>query len=115
MENYCLVALRAWDKIEALGGGIYLIYKDYIYKAMKKPSLIFLQRLISAMKKAVSDFDARQVLIETLVLENVNTRCKRGNRLLKAWIVPEDRWIRDTADVDSNVYHADIIGQAIYS
>jgi hypothetical protein len=21
MENYCLVALRAWDKIEALGGG----------------------------------------------------------------------------------------------
>jgi hypothetical protein len=73
----------------------------------------FLQRLVSAVNKVLSDPDVRQVLIETLAFENVNAKYKRAIRLLKAHTTPMDEWIRDMTDDASQVHHTNIIGQAI--
>jgi hypothetical protein len=56
------------------------------YKALENPSLIFFfkQRLVSAVNKAISDPDARGIMIETLVFENANTKCKNVITPLKA-------------------------------
>ena len=54
------------------------------YKALKMFSLIFiLQRLVLAVNKAISDPDTKQVLIETLAYENVNSEYTKVVRLLK--------------------------------
>lgn len=45
-------------------------YTDFIF-------YFFLQRLVSAVSKAKSDPDGRQVGIETLVFENANMECKK--------------------------------------
>lgn len=37
----------------------------------------FLHRLMSAINKAISDPDARQVLIETLASKNENAECRK--------------------------------------
>jgi hypothetical protein len=65
------------------------------------------------MNKAISDPDTRQVLIETLVYDNANTKYKNVIRLLKAQVMPMDEWIRDKTNISSNVYCANIIDQAI--
>jgi hypothetical protein len=61
------------------------------------------------VSKAVSDHDARQVLIETLVFENLNTECKKVTRPLKAQAVPMNEWVRDMTNISSNVYHVNTI------
>lgn len=64
------------------------------------------------MNKAVSDPDARQVLIETLVVEKLKTECKKVIRLLKAQTLSMAEWIKDMTNIGSNVYHANITGKA---
>lgn len=44
----------------------------------------YFKRLVSAVNKAVSDSDTRQVLIKTLVFEFANTECKKVTISLKA-------------------------------
>ena len=55
-----VVALGAWDRVEWGWGN--LPHLQRLYKALEKPSLIFffLQRLVSAVNKAISDPDRRQ-------------------------------------------------------
>jgi hypothetical protein len=72
----------------------------------------FKQRIVSATNKAVADLDARQMFIETLAFENLNTECK-NIRPLKARTPSMDEWVRDMTNTDSYVYHANIINQAI--
>lgn len=46
---------------------------------------------VSTLSKAEADPDSRQVSIETMAHENVNTGCKRVIRPLKAPSAPMDR------------------------
>ena len=69
----------------------------------------FFQRFISAVNKAISDPDAKQVLTETLAFENANTKCEKVIRPLKAQAWPMDDWIRDITNTSCNVYPANII------
>jgi hypothetical protein len=69
------VALRAQDKVEE-PIKVRLIYKDYI-KGSGKAFTDFLQRLVSTANKAVSDLETRQILIETLAFENLDTEHKK--------------------------------------
>lgn len=57
------------------------------------------------MNKVISDPDARQVLIETLVYEHSDIEWKKVIKPLKVWAVPMDKWIRNITDIGSNVYH----------
>ena len=59
-------------------------------KAQKKLSMVFLQRLISAVNRIVSDSEVRKILIESLAFENANSECKRMMRPLKARSAPID-------------------------
>lgn len=71
------------------------------------------QILVSAVKKALSDPDVRQVLIETLVEENANTECKEGITPSKTWKAHMDEWIKDTTNIGSNLYHVHSIDKTI--
>lgn len=51
----------------------------------------FLQRLVSAVNRATADTEARQVLIEAVVLGNVSTECRRSHRAVKGRAVPMDQ------------------------
>jgi hypothetical protein len=55
----------------------------------------FLQRLHSCVNRTISESETRQLLTETLALENVNTECKRETRLSKARRASIDEWIKD--------------------
>jgi hypothetical protein len=46
------------------------------------------------VNKAISDPNVRQILIETLVFENVNTEYKKAIRQIKAQGVLMKKWIR---------------------
>jgi hypothetical protein len=99
------MALRAWDKKRSLGKS-QPIFLQRLYKALKKLFLFFFlkQRLVSAVNKAVSDPEERKVLIETLAFKNRNPEFKKVIRPSKARAVPMDEWIKDTANISSNVY-----------
>ena len=73
----------------------------------------FLQRLSLAMNRAITDSETRQPLVEILVFENANVKCKRVIRPFKACEAPIDEWIREIADIGSQEYNANIIGQII--
>lgn len=51
----------------------------------------FLHRLILAANKAISDLEARQMVIETLAFENLNTEHKKVIRALKVRALPMDK------------------------
>lgn len=57
-----IVALNAWDRTEEAEKRIELFTK----MVQKKPSLIFLQRLTSALNRIISYPEIRQILIESL-------------------------------------------------
>lgn len=80
---------------------------------MLRSFFFFKQILVSAVKKALSDSDVRQVLIETLIEENANTECKEGLTPSKAWKAHVDEWIRDTTRIGSNLYHVHSIDKSI--
>ena len=85
-----------------------------LYKAQKKPSLIcFFTKTDSTVSRMISDPVARQILIESLAFENVNSKCKRIIRPLKARSAPIDEWIRNTADIGSHTYNNTWIGEVI--
>lgn len=81
---------------------------------MEKSLLFFLPILVLAVNKAISDSDTRQVLIEILEYENVNTECKKKIvRALTEKLAPVDKWISDMTDNGSNIYTPNIIDQTI--
>lgn len=81
---------------------------------MEKSLLFFLPILVLAVNKAISDSDTRQVLIEILEYENVNTECKKKIvRALTEKLAPIDKWISDMTDNGSNIYTPNIIDQTI--
>ena len=73
----------------------------------------FLQRLGSAVDRAITDPETKQSLIEILAFENANTECKRVIKPLKADGAPIDEWIRETIGIGPQERHANIIGQII--
>jgi hypothetical protein len=48
-----------------------------------------------------------------LAFEDANTECKRAIRSLKTCGATVDEWIRETTDIGSHEYDANIIGQII--
>ena len=72
----------------------------------------FLQRLVSAVNKAISDPNVSQMLIETLVFESANAECKNV-RTLVIQAVFIDVWTRDMTNIGYDVFRANIMGQAI--
>lgn len=75
LEHGHLVALRAWDKVEEPRKKSTSVTK--IIQGSGEGSADFLQRLVSAVDKATSDPDRRQVLIETFVFENTMPNVKK--------------------------------------
>lgn len=75
LEQCHLVAFRAWDKVEEPRKKSTSVTK--IIQGSGEGSADFLQRLVSAVDKAISDPDRRQVLIETLVFENTMPNVKK--------------------------------------
>ena len=48
-----------------------------LYKAQKKPSLIYCKDLTSAVNRIVSDSEVRQILITSLAFENANSEYRK--------------------------------------
>lgn len=71
-----------------------------------------LKRWVSAADKSISDPDAKEILIETMIFQNSNTKCKRVIRLLKAQAAQIDMSIKDMNNISSHKHHTTIIGQA---
>lgn len=57
-------------------------------KAQKKLSMVFLQRLISAVNRIISESEVRKILIGTLAFENATSEWKREIKPLKERAVP---------------------------
>ena len=70
-------------------------------------------RLTSAVDRIASDPEGIKTLVESLAFETVNLECKRVIRALKTRSAPIEEWIKDTADLGSHVYDANIIGEVI--
>jgi hypothetical protein len=104
------MTLRAWDKVEEPRGKS-PPHLQRLLMALEEPPLFrffffFKQGLVSAVNKVSSDADARQVLIETLWFENLNTKCKKVIRPLTAPAAAMNKWIRAMTNIGSNGYHA---------
>ena len=69
-----LAALTAWDKFEETGKEFRSFIK-IIQSSGAFTDFSYLQRLVSAVNKNISDPEAKQMLVETLAFENVNTEC----------------------------------------
>lgn len=72
-------------------------------KTLEKPSLMVL-----AVNKALTVYELRQVLTETLHLRMIIPN-KIVIRPLMVQAVPTDEWIRDTTNIQPHKYHANII------
>lgn len=62
------------------------------------------------MEWIVSESEVRQILIESLVIENANLECKRVIRPLKARWAPIEEWIRNTTDIEPHILLMMILG-----
>lgn len=93
IEQCHLAPLWAWDKIEEPGERSTSFTK--IAQGSGEAFTDYLQSLVSAINKAVSDPDVRQMVIEILAFENGNNECKRVIRPLKVQTAPMDKCIRD--------------------
>ena len=69
------LALNAWGKVEQPGQAQSF---TKITQGSNEPFLGFLQRLATALKRVISDPNAREILIESLAFENANGECKKG-------------------------------------
>ncbi|KAL6085349.1 hypothetical protein STEG23_022272 [Scotinomys teguina] len=92
-------ALNAWEKIPEPGKQTEVYIK--IFQGPREPFTDFLQRLTTAIKKAVSDTELRKLLTETLAFTNANTECKRILTPLKVRLPPLEEWIRYTNDIET--------------
>ena len=72
-----------------------------------------LQRLVSLVNQAASDSAARQRLVETLVYENANIRCKKVIRPLNGRTVLTDDRIKYATNIGPNMCYVNILCQAI--
>ena len=81
------MTLRAWDKVEFRKKCT--LFTE-IVQGSREAFTDVLQRLVSLVNQAASDSAARQRLVETLVYENANIRCKKVIRPLKVWAMPMD-------------------------
>lgn len=111
IEQCHLAPLWAWDKIEEPGERSTSFTK--IAQGSGEAFTDYLQSLVSAINKAVSDPDVRQMVIEILAFENGNNECKRVIRPLKVQTAPMDKCIRDMTHTGSHEYHTNIIGKYI--
>lgn len=94
------MTLRAWDKVEEPRKKSTSVTK--IKQGSGEGFADFLQRLVSAVDKAIPDPDRRQVLLETLAFENTIQNVKKLLSLTGA--APMDKWIRARTDTGSNLY-----------
>ena len=62
----------------------------YITQDPKEIFADLLQRETSAVKRMLSNSEARQIVIEPLAFENANSQCKRVIRPLKARLSPTE-------------------------
>ncbi|KAL6066104.1 hypothetical protein STEG23_017586 [Scotinomys teguina] len=92
-------ALNAWEKIPEPGKQTEVYTK--IFQGPREPFTDFLQRLTTAIKKAVSDTELRKLLTETLAFNNANTECKRILTPLKVRLAPLEEWIQYTNDIET--------------
>jgi hypothetical protein len=79
IEQCHIAALRVWDMIEEPGKK-----STSFIKAIQGPTEAFtdfLQRLGSAVNRAIADPETRQSLTEILAFENGNTECKNNQTI----------------------------------
>ncbi|KAL6036463.1 hypothetical protein STEG23_034174, partial [Scotinomys teguina] len=87
-------ALNAWEKIPEPGKQTEVYTK--IFQGPPEPFTDFLQRLTTAIKKAVSDTELRKLLTETLAFNNAKTECKRILTPLKVPPVSAHNYLLDS-------------------
>lgn len=73
----------------------------------------FLQRLTIALNRAISDPNAKEILIKSLAFENANDKCEKVIRPLKARSAPLYKWIKTTAGTETNAHNPIKAGQTI--
>ncbi|XP_052576061.1 limb region 1 protein homolog isoform X1 [Peromyscus californicus insignis] len=94
-------ALNAWEKIPEPGKPTEVYTK--IFQGPHEPFTDFLQRLNTAITKAVSDKELRKVLTESLAFNNANAEC-RILTPLKIRSAPLEEWIQYINGVESRNY-----------
>lgn len=112
IEQCHLGALRAWDKVEEPRKRPTSFTK--IVQSSGKAFTDFLQRLVSAVNKAIIRPCHKTGVDREPCIWNVYAECKRVIRQLKARAETFNKWIKDTIiNTGSHETHANITGQAI--
>ena len=92
-------ALNAWEKI--LDPGQKIEHYTKVKQDLKESYTVFLQRLTTAVHRAVSDPEVRRQLILSLAFDNANLECKRMLLPLKIRSAPIEEWIQYAISAES--------------
>ena len=103
--------MNAWDRVGEVGKKIESFTK--VIQGPKEVFAGFLQRLTSAVKRMIPNSEAKQIIIESLAFESVNSLCERVISLSKARSAPMEDWIRDTTNIESHEHDDAWIGEVI--